>query len=220
LGCVFTQSTVDKEGYPVRDELSTTYIGKIETSEEFGKRLYQEAVRRGIDRVTKVVVLGDAAVWIDNVGKDHFPGATQIVDLYHASEHYWYVARAVFGNNEKKLHEWTNKRKKELYAGDVKKVMLAIKRLNATTEEQREICRREVQYFQNNKNRMHYDRYRRDGLFVGSGVIEAGCRTVVGQRLKQSGMQWTVDGANSILALRCCISSQRWEDFWAHRAAA
>jgi hypothetical protein len=220
LGCIFTQTTVDDEGYPVRDALSTTYIGKIEAAEEFGNRLSQEAVRRGIDRAAKVVVLGDAAVWIDNVGKEHFPGATQIVDLYHASEHYWYVARAVFGTNEKKLHEWTKKRKKELHAGDVQKVIVAIKRLNASTKEQQDVCRKEIQYFQNNKSRMHYDRYRGDGLFVGSGVVEAGCRTVVGQRLKQSGMQWTVDGANSILALRCCIFSHRWEDFWAYRAAA
>jgi len=220
LGCVFTQTTVDKDGYPVRDELSTTYIGKIESADEFGKRLYQEALYRGIDRAAKVCVLGDAAVWIDNIGKEYFPGSTQIVDFYHAQEHYWNVAKFFFSKNEKKRHQWTDQRKKELNAGAVKKVIMSIKRLKATSEEQREVCRREIQYFQNNKDRMHYDRYRRDGLFVGSGVIEAGCRTVVGQRLKQSGMQWTVDGANSIIALRCCIFSHRWEDFWAYRAAA
>lgn len=220
LGCIFTQTTVDKDGYPVRDELSTTYVGKIESSDEFGKRLYQEAVYRGIDRAARVCVLGDAAVWIDNIGKDHFPGATQIVDLYHAREHYWNVAKLFFGKNEKKRHQWTNQRKKELNAGAVGKVIKGIKRLTAKTEEQREVCRQEIQYFQNNRSRMHYDRYRRDGLFVGSGVIEAGCRTIVAQRLKQSGMQWSVEGSNSVIALRCCIMSRRWEDFWAHRAAA
>ncbi len=220
LGCIFTQTTVDKEGYPVRDELSTTYVGKIESSDDFGKRLYQEALNRGMDRAAKVCVLGDAAVWIDNTGKEHFPGATQIVDIYHAREHYWNVAKLFFGKNEKKRYQWTTQRKKDLSAGAVHKVIKAIKRLTARTEEQRTVCRQEMQYFQNNKSRMHYDRYRRDGLFVGSGVIEAGCRTIVGQRLKQSGMQWTVEGANSIIALRCCIMSHRWEDFWAHRAAA
>jgi hypothetical protein len=220
LGCVFTQTTTDEHGYPVRDEGSTTYIGKIETSEAFGKQLYQEAVNRGIDHAKRVCVLGDAAAWIDTIGQDHFPGATYIVDLYHAREHYWNVAHVFFGKNDKKRHQWAERRKKELNAGAVTKVMKAIERLNPTTEEQREVCRQEIKYFHNNKDRMHYDRYRREGLFVGSGVIEAGCRTIVAQRLKLSGMQWTVNGANSILALRCCLFSHRWEDFWANRAAA
>lgn len=220
LGCIFTQTTVDKDGYAVRDESSTTYIGSIERSEEFGKRLYQEALRRGVEQAVRVCVLGDAAVWIDTIGKEHFPGATQIIDLYHAREHYWNVARLFFGRDKKSRDGWTSQRKKELDAGSVENVMRAIKRLKPRTEEQREVCRQEVGYFQNNKHRMHYDAYRRDGLFVGSGVIEAGCRSIVGQRLKQSGMQWTVAGANSILALRCCIFSGEWEDFWAYRAAA
>ena len=67
---------------------------------------------------------------------------------------------------------------------------------------------------------MRYADFRKLGLFVGSGVMEAGCRTVVGQRLKQSGMHWTVSGANNIIALRCSLLSNRWEDFWEHRAAA
>ena len=73
-------------------------------------------------------------------------------------------------------------------------------------------------YFEKNKDRMRYDEFRRQGFFVGSGVLEAGCRTVIGQRLKQSGMHWTVKGANNIMALRCCFLSNRWEDFWEYRA--
>jgi len=79
---------------------------------------------------------------------------------------------------------------------------------------------REIGYFEKNKDRMRYNEFRRQGLFVGSGVVEAGCRTVIGQRLKQSGMHWTVKGANSIIALRCCFLSNRWEDFWEYRACA
>ena len=77
-----------------------------------------------------------------------------------------------------------------------------------------------INYFEKNKERMQYAEYRRQGLFVGSGVLEADCRTIVGQRLKQSGMHWTVKGANSIIALRCCFLSNRWEDFWKYRACA
>ncbi len=84
LGCVFTQTTCDKEGFPIRDPDSTTYTGAIETAEEFGKRIYLEAYRRGWESAAKKVVLADGAEWIWNLADLHFPGAIQIVDLYHA----------------------------------------------------------------------------------------------------------------------------------------
>ncbi len=76
-----------------------------------------------------------------------------------------------------------------------------------------------MKYFQNNAERMRYADFRRQGLFVGSGVVEAGCKTIIGLRLKQSGMQWTVRGANAIIALRCLDLAGQWEQFWENRAA-
>jgi len=93
LGCVFTQTTCDKEGFPIRDLDSTTYTGAIETAEEFGKRIYLEACQRGWEHAAKKVVLADGAEWIWNLADLHFPGAIQIVDLYHAREHLWELAR-------------------------------------------------------------------------------------------------------------------------------
>ena len=84
LGCVFTQTTTDKRGRPVRNECSTTYTGAIETAEEFGLRLCTEAWRRGWNRVRRKVLIGDGALWIWNLADQHFPAAIQIVDLYHA----------------------------------------------------------------------------------------------------------------------------------------
>jgi hypothetical protein len=220
LGCVFTQTTVDKEGRPMRDEESTSYVGAIETAEEFAKRIYGEAKRRGLDRAQKVIILGDGAVWIWNIAEECFPGAIQIVDLYHACEYYWKVARAVLGNNPQQMKLWAEERRKELLSDNVNGVIQAIQRLTLSTEHEKEICDKAIGYFQKNKERMKYDEFRRQGLFVGSGVVEAGCRTVIGQRLKQSGMHWTVEGANSIIALRCCFLSNRWEDFWEARSCA
>ena len=91
LGCVFTQTTWDEEGYPIRDPDSTTYTGAIETADEFGKRIYLEAWNRGWSRAEKKVVMGDGAEWIWNLADRHFPGAVQIVDLYHARQHLWDV---------------------------------------------------------------------------------------------------------------------------------
>jgi hypothetical protein len=220
LGCVFTQTSVDGEGRPVRDEESTSYTGAIERAELFGSRIYQEAMRRGMEPAGETIVLGDGALWIWNIADEQFYGATQIVDLFHAREHYWNVAKACFGQDKDKLRQWTEERRKELDAGKPEEVIEAIHRCSSLPGYDKEICDREIGYFERNKERMRYADFRKRGLFVGSGVLEAGCRTVIGQRLKQSGMHWTVRGANSIIALRCNIMSNRWEDFWEHRAAA
>jgi hypothetical protein len=220
LGCIFTQTGFDQKGRPVRDDNSTSYAGAIEMAEVFGRRMYQEALRRGIDSAGEAVVIGDGAPWIWNIADEQFYGATQIVDLYHARAHYWNVARSCFSQNSARLHQWTEDRRRELDDGKVEDIMIAIRQCSTLPGCDKAVCKREMGYFIKNKDRMRYADFRRRGLFVGSGVLEAGCRTVIGQRLKHSGMHWTVRGANSIIALRCNIMSNRWEDFWEHRAAA
>lgn len=220
LGCVFTQTGVDRDGYPVRDEGSTSYVGAIEPAEVFGRRVYEEAMRRGLGSAREICVVGDGAAWIWNIADEQFYGATQIIDLYHAREHYWNVARACFGQDKEKLHQWTEDRRQELDNGRPEDVIEAIIRCSSLPGCDQEMCKKEAGYFERHKERMRYADFRSRGLFIGSGVLEAGCRTVVAQRLKQSGMHWTVQGANSIIALRCSILSNRWEDFWEYRAAA
>ena len=220
LGCVFTQTGLDQKGRPVRDEESTSYTGAIEVADTFGQRIYQEAMRRGLNRAGEVCVLGDGASWIWNIADEHFYGAIQIVDLYHAREHYWNVAKACFGQKMDRLQQWTEERRQELDEGRVEEVIKALQKCLGLPGNDKAVVEREIGYFGKNKDRMRYAAFRGKGLFVGSGVLEAGCRTVIGQRLKQSGMHWTVKGANSIIALRCCILSNRWEDFWESRAAA
>ncbi len=126
----------------------------------------------------------------------------------------------MFPNDKKKIKTWTDKRCKELDEGDVEKVIAAMKRLSPTTEEEKEDIKKQISYFEKNKKRMRYKEFRMQGLFIGSGVIEAGCKSVIGQRLKQSGMHWTVKGANNIIALRCCLFNKQWEDYWEFRASA
>ena len=218
-GCVFTQTGVDEKGYPIRDEMSTSYAGAIETAEEFSSRIYAESIRRGSNRAEKVCIIGDGAAWIWNIADEQFYGATQIIDLYHAREHYWNVAKTAF-DNDKKRKQWSDKRRKDLDQGKVEEVINAIKKLRVSKEEEKEVLKSEIGYFEKNKDRMRYSEFRKQGLFVGSGVVEAGCRTLIGQRLKLSGMHWTVKGANNIIALRCCFFSNRWEDFWEDRACA
>jgi hypothetical protein len=221
LGCVFTQTKCDKEGFPIRDPDSTTYTGAIETAEEFGKRIYLEAWQRGWSRAANKVVLGDGAEWIWNLADQHFPGAMQIVDLYHARQHLWELARKLYPNDTAKQKAWMKKHQRRLLdKGKIEKLVLTLRAIDATNPEVIEKIRIEANYFERNAERMRYPRFRRQHLFVGSGVIEAGCKTVVGSRLKQSGMFWTVRGANAIVALRCCHLNGNFEDYWEDRRAA
>ena len=218
LGCVFTQTRLDKNGYPVRDELSTSYIGSIETADEFGDRLYAEVSRRGIEKAARACVIGDGAPWIWNLADLHFYGATQIIDVFHAREHLWKIGKEIYATDKEKVKNWVTKRIKELDQGEVEKIIAALKRISPVNDTTKGSVEREINYFDKNIERMRYKTFKDQGLFIGSGVIEAGCRAVIGQRLKQSGMHWTVKNANSIIALRCCILSNRWEDFWENRA--
>jgi Uncharacterised protein family (UPF0236) len=221
LGCVFTQTGWDQEGFAVRDAESTTYTGAIETAEEFGKRLYLEAWKRGWSRAQKKVVMGDGAEWIWNLAKQHFPGALQIVDLYHARQHLWELARKLHPNDPGAQKTWMKVHQKRLLdKGKIEKLVLSLRSIQSTHTEISEKIRTEADYFDTNAERMRYPKFRRQHLFVGSGVIEAGCKTVIGSRLKQSGMFWTLRGANAIIALRCCHLNRRFEDYWEARRAA
>ncbi len=221
LGCVFTQTSWAKEGYAVRDPDSTTYTGAIETAEEFGKRIYLEAWNRGWSRAAKKAVIGDGAEWIWNNADLHFPGAIQIVDLYHARQHLWDLARKLHPNDLTTQKAWIKAHQKRLLdKGKIEKLVLSLRSAPSTNAEVLEKIRTEADYFERNAERMRYPKFRKQHLFVGSGVIEAGCKTVIGSRLKQSGMFWTVCGANSIIALRCSHLNGRFEEYWEARRAA
>jgi len=221
LGCVFTQTTWDQDGFAIRDADSTTYTGAIETAEQFGKRIYLEAWNRGWNRAQNKVVMGDGAKWIWDLAQQHFPGAVQIVDLYHARQHLWDLVRKLHPNDPLAQTAWMKiHQKRWLDKGKIEKLVAALRSIASTNPEVLEKIRIESDYFERNAERMRYPEFRRQHLFVGSGVIEAGCKTVIGSRLKQSGMFWTLRGANAIIALRCCHLNRRFEDYWEARRAA
>lgn len=219
LGCVFTQTTVDSHGRPRREEGSTTYTGGIEPAEAFGRRLCREASQRGWDRARKKVVIGDGAPWIWNLTAEHFPGAIQIVDLDHARQHLWELSGKLWPPDERSRRHWTRRREKQLENGRVESLLRALRALSLATPEAAELVRHEIDYFTANAPRRCYPAFRRQHLFVGSGVVEAGCKTLVGSRLKRSGMFWTVPAANAIIALRCHRWSGKFEDYWDNRRA-
>ncbi len=219
LGCVFTQTTWDNEGYSIRDPDSTTYVGAIETAEEFGKRIYLEAWNRGWSRAITKVFMGDGSEWIWNIAERHFPGAIQIVDLFHARQHLWDLARKLYPNQEAEQRRWMMVHQDLLDKGKIEELVAALRAIDSPNLELADKIRIEAGYFENNTERMRYPKFRSQHLFVGTGVIEAGCKALIGSRCKQSGMFWTVRGANAILALRCCQFNGRFEDYWEARRA-
>lgn len=218
LGAVFAQTSVDKEGNPLRDPNSTTYVGKIEGIEDFAPRLYTEAKHRGSDHAKQVAVLGDGAPWIWNMAEEHFPGAIQILDYYHAKEHLCELGKELFAD-EQKQQDWLNPLSDLLWEGRIGEIITQLRQLEVKGKK-RKAVERTVRYFEKNIARMNYGEFRKNNLFIGSGVVEAGCKSLVSQRLKQSGMHWSIRGANAIIALRCCVESNKFEDYWETRKAA
>jgi hypothetical protein len=216
LGCVFTQHKVDEKGHPIRDWESTTYVSSLQTIHEFGPLLRQEALRRGMGKAGQVVLLIDGATGLEHMGKDCFKDAIQIVDFYHALEHAAGVLAALLGKNhpdyEKRRRHWA----KQLLKDKVQS-LIDQTRKECADQPQAEAVEEALGYFVRNVKRMQYGTFRAAGYFIGSGVVEAGCKTVIGGRCKQSGMFWSESGAENILALRCLNSSRRLDEFWKHR---
>lgn len=219
LGCVFTQTATNKDGFPIRDPESTTFVGQIETAEDFGYRIYAEAVRRGLEDAQQVVILGDGAEWIRTLTEMHFPGATQIIDLYHARQHVSNLCKILFSPDENQVTHYRIRWWHDMDTGAIEKIVEEARNLLPDDPNPRKSAESELTYLEKNRARMQYAHFRARHLFVGSGVIEAGCKSVIGQRLKQSGMEWSVRGANAILSLRCATFSGRLEQYWENRVA-
>lgn len=214
LGCIFTQTTCDAQGRPVREENSTTYIGGIISAAEFGVRIHGEAKRRGLDGASRVVILADGAKKNWTIAHQHFPNAICIVDLYHAREHLHLLLKLLTPKEVENVVQLTPLWLKLLDDGQIEELIAAASARLPRHGKLRQAIIKEINYFKNNRQRMRYAQFRRQGLFVGSGVIEAGCKTIVGQRCKQTSMEWTVAGANKIIASRCAYLSNRLEDFY------
>lgn len=216
LGCVFTQHKTDAEGHPVRDGDSTTYVSSFQSIDEFGPCLRQEAIRRGMGAAGQVGLLIDGAAGLENMGKLNFKDSLQIVDFYHAMEHAGQVLEALLGKShpdyKKRQRRWARRLLKDKVAALIRET-----RQKCAGQPQAAAVEEALGYFVRNVSRMQYGPFRTAGYFIGSGVVEAGCKTVIGGRCKQSGMFWSKPGAENILALRCIHSSRRLGEFWKYR---
>ena len=221
---IWTAERLNAAGRPARDPGSVTYSAAIESAavgrchpagapSAFDQRVRREADRRGYPAADRRIVIGDGARWIWRVAREQCPGAIEIVDLFHAKERLWDVAKALHAGDKARTEAWAEARCDELAHGSFHALLRSLDAVSGHCEE----AQKGLGYFRRNRQRMRYPEFRAAGLCVGSGVVEAGCKHVVGTRLKRPGMHWSVAGANAILALRCCVLSQRFDDFWETR---
>ena len=225
LCTVWSAEARDTDHRPVRDAGSVTYTAAIETAatldtdplpSEFTQRVLREASRRRFTQAHRTVVLGDGAPWIWKIAQELFPRAIQIVDRFHVNQTLSTVAKAVYGAASPQAPQWARRRHQELDAGRFADLLRAVRRHAGTCEEARK-C---FQYLHRNRDRMRYPYFEAQGYCTSTGVVEAGCKVVVGTRLKRAGMHWTVHGSNAIIALRCSRLSGRFQDFWERRTDA
>lgn len=202
---------------------SMRYVARRTAKGGFDWLLYQLAVQGGLQQAQQVVVLGDGAPWIWNLAAEHFPGAVQIVDLYHAKEHVWDVAHAVFGGATAAATAWATPACSLLEDGRIIDLVSAIAALPAIPPEPgqaRSIPERALDYFTTNAERMRYPVFRAQGMQIGSGIAEAACKTIVSTRAKRSGMRWTPEGLDALLPLRTAVLNKAYDSLWEQEYAA
>jgi len=191
------------------------YVGRFDNSEIFGWHLWLEACRCGFRETDDVIYIGDGAPWIRTEHHRHFGRATFIIDWYHACEHVWNCAKALFGDGTQATEKWVNKHLDWLWDGWTKKLLDDLQEeLKRHRGNKRKALKELSNYIETNEQQMCYDVFRAKGYDIGSGAVEGACKNVVGKRLKQSGMIWTRLGSSSVLALRTSWLNRRWEQLW------
>jgi hypothetical protein len=210
VAALFTEHPQPNEP-PWRDLDSTTYVATDERCGPFGPMVRAEFRRRFAGQ-PETVALGDGAAWIWECFRVHFPQAVQIVDFHHAGERLGKLAELVYPRDTK---EWRRLRRKwvtKLWNGKIDALFTSVRAV--IPKRKRKAGEKGLDYFQTHRERMRYDVFREKGYFIGSGVVEAACKTLVCQRFKCSGMHWSQSGLKYLLAIRTTLLSSRYDEFW------
>jgi hypothetical protein len=194
-------------------------FGGIETAEHFGPRLRRWAGRLGVKEAAEVTVLADGAEWIRNQARKQLPGAEQVLDIDHASEHLAGCARVLYGEGAEEAAAWVDRGRQALLAGGAAGVQahLAAARATARSAAKRAALAAAAGYFAERADCLGYAGRLAAGQSIGSGLVEGACKQVIGRRLKQTGARWRVRRANR-MATRCCaLHGDTWAPYWQYR---
>jgi Uncharacterised protein family (UPF0236) len=208
-------------GFDPRQIQPPFYVAGREEAEGFGKRLWGQIGQHGLDERSFLEMLGDGAHWIWNLADGYFPEVPQLLDFYHAAEHLYATAEAVWPERAT-AHQWWQQRLEQLRSGQESNFFAALQWMakRHRTEDPAVSPQRLLKYFEDNRERLNYRWALQHHLPIGSGQVESAARHIVQQRLKQSGMRWSDSGAQAILNLRTLHRNGEFEQYWENRALA
>lgn len=197
--------------------LEKFYVAHRGEPGELGQRLYAEALRRGLNQAAKVYVVADGGVWIWNLVADRFSEAAGVLDFYHASEHLWTVAHALFGEEGPQARAWVEPLLHQLAHGGEAGVLGTLEdlleRCGPLAEERQKAIEREAAYFESHREHLHYRQRQQEGCPKGSGAMESTCSQFQ-DRFKRTGQFWTLAGEHHLLALELARRNQDWDEIW------
>lgn len=194
------------------------YLAAICPLEKMGLLLSRQAAAVGFDDAQQQIALCDGGAGLEEVFRQRFPRAEVILDFWHAREHLVKLGQELFPNDQASRTAWVEALGHQLRHEGGQRVVTALKEvdLSHASAAARQSHAEHLGYFCNHVHKMDYPRYRANGWQIGSGPVEAACKTVVGRRLKQSGMRWGLEGADAVCHLRALHQSEphRWQTFW------
>lgn len=223
LGIVFNNKDIIVKNKKNGDTYAEIHKKKMVSSiaegvEPFKKMLHAAAIEKGLNNAKNVIFLSDGATWLGKCKEEYFSNAFQILDWYHGVEHLWDTAHQLFGEkNKNKCQEWVEPLEELLWEG---KVSIVIKRLENMALNCKDYKKKQTPlfelrgYYESNRNNMKYNEYREKGWYIGSCAIESANKYIVSQRLKLSGMQWTIHNADAMIWARCKYFENEWDEFW------
>lgn len=206
LGRLFTEQShqaVSKKRHRITESVYTAHLG--------GYKEFLSKWELEIPIGVKLILLADGAKWFWDWAKENHPEALQILDYYHCKEYLCEFAKGYFKTKALR-DQWIDQQEERLFNDKVAEVIDEIKALPIKALEHNSIKKTILTYYENNHPRMLYGTYRKKGLLIGSGPIEAAHRNVIQQRLKLAGQRWTKPGAQSVANLRVCRKSNRWDN--------
>lgn len=218
VGCWYEGEIVPKSRYSTRQKdkaqregvvlraKNQKYFCDIEKAKKFGNLFWATGCALGADRARVLVFICDGAIWIWNLVVHYYPNAIQIVDWYHAADRLKRISEEAFASKDER-QAWREKATENLWQGRVELVIEACQALAKKSE----LARQSLSYYGDNIERMRYAQFRAAGYFIGSGIIESGCKQIVTHRLKISGAQWNLDGAILTAKARAAWLSGNWQ---------
>jgi hypothetical protein len=203
----------DPEGAPTGPSLTHhSYRAGLWEAPVYGRHLWAEACRRGLERAQTVVCVSDGALWIWHLMFMCFAYRVEILDWWHAVQRLWTIANTAFASDDAKA--WVAAQQQRLAHASLRHVIHQVRLLYPRETPLPDAVRQALAYLFVNRHRMRYSVFRQAGYPIGSGTVESACKVVVQQRMKQAGMRWSRTGAQAMLALRCALLSDRWQQAW------